>query len=639
MPTYEEGWIRDHVLELYNWSKAEHEARFCNSALFWYRYYKNYVDKRVDPEDFRSNVGVGLGFPIIEIMHARLMEPWMGGDFMMSARALEEAGEDLAPVIASFVNNVLQNRVTRSMAKASLIKKSTMILGRGVAKYRLAQDRPRVVPSRQQIKMPGILGKLIDLGSFVMPQKTRPQQRFEMDYCDPFNVWGEPGVRFKAEDGNTFIFERSYMTTSAVYAEVEAQNWREPEVVLDDGLGYDDYTMRRQDAQNVWNDSPRQGLGGPRPHRILEFQGRCQTKETRGSSPTYADMKVVLINEDEIAHVDTLDTHDGKPAFIFWEPTLDPCSERAIGMIEPIEDMLLTINDFVNIALDNARKILESPLLIDPGANGGQPLVLGPAAQNFVRNPMYSVKALEMKDLPGSFFELLGWFNDLVQRISGVSDFFGGLNTSDTDRLTKTATGMSLMASLSASRFGPMLGSVDREFYRPLANHVVETSRLFMPRSEIVRMPASPKSPFAEIRPEDLDLPFEFSYNLKGLDPSAAERRDDFLKMVEFLGNLVEPLRMQGYDLDVFQLARLAMDEFGRGQEVGRIIKALDPEAAALMEMQKQQMLAQGGAPGAEVPGQPAPAKGGPKGTLPPPPAGAPNAPGGMTLQQMQQLG
>jgi hypothetical protein len=186
-----------------------------------------------------------------------------------------------------------------------------------------------------------------------------------------------------------------------------------------------------------------------------------------------------------------------------------------------------------------------------------------------------------MKDLPSSFYELLGWYNDLIQRISGVSDYFAGLNTSDTAGLTKTATGMTLMANLSASRFGPMLSMMDREFYRDLAQAIHRTSLQRMVEPENVRMGYNPSQPFSVVGPDDLDIDIDYSFNAKALDPQSHHRRQDFIDMTKILGEFAEGLAAQGYELDLYQTARLVMDEFGRGAEVEKIIRKLQTQQGA----------------------------------------------------------
>jgi hypothetical protein len=571
MAEYKKQYVLDQIKELYRYALEDHEARYSNNWFAFYRHWKNYVERYVDAEDYHSNIGVGLAFPLIEIVHAKLMEPWLQGDSIIAGEAKQEAGVERAPMVVAYVNEVLQNRVRRPLSKISLAMKAALIFGRGTIKHRMRFERPRTILQREAI-MAGaeLLGEPERLGSVLQWKEQPPTQHFDLEFVDPFNFIIEPGCR--PWEAN-YCFERSYVTTNEAHARMESGEWDDMDLIANSGKGFDQYSLRRLQLSEGWTDQVRSGAMARRPHEVVEFQGRLQVKETRASRPKYADMIVQMVDDKDLAKHGKLSTWNGKPSFITFEPCIDPGNERPIGLIEPVEDLLLEINDFANIAIDNARKILESPLLIDPNMTEQKKIYLGPAEQNFVRNPAFAVKALEMKDLPSSFYQLLGWYNDLIQRISGVSDFFGGLNTSDTERLTKTATGMTLMANLSASRFGPMLAMLDREFYREIAEAIHKTSLQRMTSPESVRMPMNVSQPFSMVGPEDLDLQIDYSFNAKSLDPQSHQRRQDFIDMTKLLGELTEGLMAQGYELDLYETARILMDEFGRGAEAAKIIR------------------------------------------------------------------
>ena len=66
----------DHVLswclEQAHWSREAHEKEWCRDALYFYLQFKNYIDNTIDPDDYRSNIGLGILFPTIKIMSAKL---------------------------------------------------------------------------------------------------------------------------------------------------------------------------------------------------------------------------------------------------------------------------------------------------------------------------------------------------------------------------------------------------------------------------------------------------------------------------------------------------------------------------------------------------------------------------------------
>ena len=570
--TYQNRYIRDQVLELYRWSRQEHWQRFCESALIWYKHYRNIVDPRIDEDDYHSNMGIGLAFPIIEIMHARLMEPWVQGADIIKATADEEAGRLRAPRTAAYINHSLRRVITRPMSKLGLVKKSALIFGRGGGKWRVKRDRARNVLTR----VPIVIGEDIVPGGFRVGStmkwvKTAPEGTFEFDYVDPFNCWRAAG-RFMED--SEWVFEDAYLSDSEIWAQVESGNWSvNPEELSPSG--YDSWVIRRMSLESGWQDTGPNG-GNRKPHKRTEFQGRIEVKRTRGSRPVFKDMFIEILNEDELAaDPRELETYNGRPSYLWWEPVQDSLSERAIGVIEPMEDALIELNSLANIALDNARKIIESPLAIDPSMTKQETIYLGPAELNWIRNPSMAIKAIEMKDLPRSFYQFLGWLNDLVQRISGVSDYFGGLNTSDTSRVTKTATGMSLMANLSASRFGPVLGSLDVDVYQKLAEAIHLTARQRMTQSTKIRLPGNPESPYQTIGPEDLDVVLGYSFNTRALDPSASIKRAEFIEMIDRLTGLQPLLETQGVMVDLYELVQVLMDQFNHGADVEKVLKRM----------------------------------------------------------------
>lgn len=585
----------EHVSELMEYSRGEWEQRYGDDYLWYWKLYRNYVDRRVDPDDYRSNIGVAVAFPIIEILHARLMEPWLHGDELITALATDAPGRDREDQTAAYINTILRNRVPRGYTKHSMFKKAALIFGRGRMKRYI-----RYVPPMNRLKRFVHMVSGIRLGSHVDWDRRTPSRMIDYYPCDPFDVWETPGCTFLHEADYTF--ERGYWTTAQVHALQESGAIsRDVEILPGDALGYDDFRLRRLSLEESSEQGASTDGGAPQfpAHRFDEFQGRCEWKEKDTDSVQYRNMRVILLNESALVFFDDLRTWDGRPSYEEWGHCYDPASGEPIGVIDPIEDLIHEINAYENMALDNARKTVESSLLVDPMAmvGGEKNLYLGPGEINWVKNPRYSVAPLEMKDLPRSFYEQIGYMNDVVQRVTGVSDYFGGMNTADTSRLTKTATGISLMANLSASRFGPLLASLDLEYYRPLAEWVHETAKLWMGTSgfashESVRLPRNPESPFAKVGPSELDVIMEYSFNTKSLDPTRGEKREEFLKMVEVMVQFVPALGEQGYVIDFHELSKMVLDQFDRAPDAERLIVTIQD-----MMMKQQVPTVPGGGP------------------------------------------
>lgn len=573
----DKNYIRDGLMEVYRYSRESHERNWCSDHFVYYKHFKNYVDSMIDPDDYHSNIGVGLAFPIVKIISSTLTAPWQAGDEIVSAEALDEASRGCAPRVEAYVNNMIVNRVPRMFSILELVKESGVALGRGILKPCVRWDPPmtllkRAVLTLGQQFMPGG----VNLGSVLQYQDVPAAKRFGFEYVDPFNFWWTGSSRWVEHCDVTF--ERTHLTTAECHRRFASGEWGPVEdFEAGSALGYDTYSAKRVDLEaggGLDNVHASDGQN-PKMHRYIEAQGWVETKKKKGGHPVYEQMLVGILDEKWMVRSCKLDTWNGKPGYIIWEPMHDFAGDRPTGVIEPMESVLLVLNDFVNIALDNSRKAMESSLLVDPTSTDQEELYLGPGELNFVRDPRNSVSPLPMKDLPRSFYELIGYFNDLLQRISGVSDYFGGMNTADTERVTKTAKGLELMTSLATKRFAPLVKKMDLELYRPLATFIHETSKQRMKDEETVRVPGNPDSPFTLVGPSDMEAQLRFTFNVKALDMASGRRRQDFIEAISMISQIAQTpqFEMQGNQLDTYELARLVMSEFDREKDAEKIIK------------------------------------------------------------------
>lgn len=608
------NWVKEWALELIRWSRDKHEKEWCADNYIYYRHYKNYVNQRIDPDDYRSNIGVGLAYPIVKIISAMLMAPWQAGDSIMDAHAYDAAGLNSQGVVGAYINDHFVNRIKQLFSRLEIAKECGVALGRGVVKPVVRWD-PKMTLLRRVTET---IGAMVKPGGFPGPGKLMYQdvparERLSVEYVDPFNFWWMGSSRWAQEAEQTI--EESYITSFDAWKRKQTGefNVKKAEILDGDAMGYNEYTLRRHQLNAYGGDIVRANQPrAPQPHRLHEIQGWIETRQTKNGHRKYVQGLVQLIDEKQVVVSQKLDTWNGKPSYIVWEPWQDFASERSIGVIEPMEQILLILNDFVNIALDNARLSLESPMLADPGATDQKELYYGPGETNWFRNPTASVAPLPHKDLPRSFFDLIGFFNDLIQRVTGVSDYFGGMNTMDTQRLTKTAKGMELMTSLATKRFSPLLSKMDYELYRPLAEWIHQTAKLRLQDHEAVPTPWNANNPFTMISPAQLDNSFRYTFNAKALDMATGRRRQEFIEMMGLLNQMFQsPQAMQaGQQIDLYEAARILMDEFDRDADIERLIKVIPQMPAA-----------PGGAP-VPTPAAPLPAPGSPApppGALPPP--------------------
>jgi hypothetical protein len=592
---FRDNWVRDQLREIYDWSRESHEQNFCRDNFWMYKLYRGWTEPRL-AGDYHSNICVNLAFPMVELVASRLMEPWSAGDEITRAIPEEEEARSRAPKVSAYVNNIFVNRTKRSYAKHMLMTKAGILYSRGIMRPYIRHDPPASILQR----IPILMQAGMRMGSYVDWSKIPPQKRVDMDYVDPFDCWIVPGVRHPHE--SDWVFERGYVTTSMAHARQESGEW-DSSVMIEpqDALGHDEYHMKRLTIGAPMGQVQARSTDRHPMHRVVSFQGRLEVKDTKGSRAKYENLDVHMLDERYLAKTERLKTWDGKPNYIFWEPTPDLGTPGdQIGLIEPIEDLLLEINDLENIGLDNARKILESPLLIDPQSTKQTTLNLGPGAINWIKNPRASVAPLEMKDLPRSFYEQTQFLQDLVQRISGVNEALGfrGLNPSQNPN---TATAATMISNLAASRFGPFVQSLDRDYYRPMAQWIHETSKLWMRGSETVRMPANPLSPFSSIGPDDFDASMTYHFNTKALDATSEQRQAQWNELTRMVLESMPLIQAQGYIVDVYELFHIAFDEGDRGAELEAVIKKLTPEMLASMPMP----LAAGGPMQALSPGIP----------------------------------
>lgn len=605
MPEQTKDYTKDWAIETSRWAFEEHHREWCADHFEFYKHFRNVVTPATDPDTFHSNIGVGLAYPIVKILSSRMMAPWQAGDDLIECTPRDPASKLKAAIGAAWINDLWTQRIARMFSKCELAKESGIALGRGILKPVVRWDPPMTILRRVQITLAQFGLGPMTLGDILAYKEIPSQPRLSLEYVDPFNFRWIGSTRF-VEDCD-FTVERTYLTTGECYRRIGANLWLpDVEPTEQDATGYDEYTERRNALEigGMWDNMRGAAAGGraPKLHRLVEIQGWCETKKKENGAPKY-EQRIIQILDDKYKVMDgRLDTWNGKPGYCVWEPFYDIAGGRPMGVIEPMEQALLTLNDFVNIALDNARLAMESSLAIDPNSTLQNEILLGPGEINWIRNPASSMAPIPVKDLPRSFFELVGFFNDLLQRISGVSDYFGGMSTADTARLTKTARGMELMTQLSTSRFAPLLTKMDKEFYQPLARWSYETAKQRFGNKEFIRMRSDAGAAFQEVGPADFQADLDFQFNVKALDLATGRRRQEFLDMMDRVLSLMGTgqLQMQGIDVDLYSVVQILFSEFDRDEDADKIIKRVQQVAPMLPNAGPQ-----AGLGGPQMPGRP----------------------------------
>ncbi len=207
-------WCR----EAHKFSKDEHERRWCRDALTSYELYRNFVRPGIDPDDLSAmGISLGLAFPLVKIMSARLAAPWQAGDRLIECTPNDGFSSQKAPLIASFVNDQLVNQIPRAFSKLELVKESTVALGRGILKPLIRKRPAKTVIKRKQITLPIPLPGYpqgIPMGSYLGWDREPASSHMTIEYVDPFQFWYMGSSRWA--DGAEQTFEESYLTPTEV---------------------------------------------------------------------------------------------------------------------------------------------------------------------------------------------------------------------------------------------------------------------------------------------------------------------------------------------------------------------------------------------------------------------------------------
>lgn len=607
------NYIFAWCMEAHKYSKDQHEKRWCQDAMVSYELYRNFVRPGLDPDSLSPlGISLGLAFPLVKIMSARLAAPWQAGDRLIECQPNDGFSSAKAPLIASYVNDMIVNQMPRMFSKLELVKESTVALGRGVLKPIVRKRPSRTVLKRKPIMLPIPLPGYpagMQLGSYLGWEREPATSQMTAEYVDPFQFWFMGSDRWA--DGAEQTFEEAYLTPTEVALRVESGEFNQKfDYFPEYAMGYDQWAEKRRSMEFGYGDTIRSGSGGgqQKMHRYLEIQGLIETRRRQNGFPVYEQLIVGILDERQIVKYDRLGTWDGTPDYIVWELFQDVAGDRPMGLIEPCTQVLNTIDEFMTIALDNSRKILESPLAVDPTMTDQNDIYIGSGAVNWIRNPGNSIKPIEMKDLPRSFYDLTVQLNEILYRITGMSDLIGGVATGNTSQGADTARGMGLLASMATSRLAPLLTKMDMELYRPFAKWIHQTGKQRMDEEQYVRVASSSGAQFQRIGPDALDADVGFSFNAKALDAASGSRRQEFIQMFTLLVNpaMTQQLMGQGYYLDAYESARLLMTEFDRPLDLPTLVKRVT-QGPALPQATPGgpfAMPGQGSLPGAVAPPQ-----------------------------------
>lgn len=199
------------------------------------------------------------------------------------------------------------------------------------------------------------------------------------------------------------------------------------------------------------------------------------------------------------------------------------------GVLELMEPLTQHISWMYNSHLENARKILNDQLVVDPSKIELDDL-LNPAPGKLLRlrqeywgtDPRMAVHQLDVHDVSSQNISTANVLVDLLQRLSAANDQIQG-QESDT---RKTATEVSMATNMASGRLRTLAKVYATQGIVPLGRQLAQNNMSFMEQAEYVKIIGSLEEEYqgigravhggAMIAPEDIQGLFDFPL----IDPS-----------------------------------------------------------------------------------------------------------------------
>jgi len=517
----------------------------------YYKHYRSYVAR--DPKDWRSRKFMPVTFYVIETVAPRMVAQMpipkvnaVGAEDVEGAMRMEGALGWCFDQSGAFLQTVHGF-------------KSALMYGTGILKTFHGERRARrfiferpLLPITQQVPMPvpdperggapmmdpdgNPLTQMQEM--FLGTQEGEPVRRFEeaISYSGPAcqsldisNFFPAPGAT--SIDDAPYVIERVWRPRHWVQRQIDEGVYRVP-----DGMSVSDFWEVMDDPthERLTSIGLDGGHGADTSRKLVEIWERWDAE--RGTvTHILAGRIVVRVTRNPFSH--------GEFPYARIVDHLPPQGEFwGIGEIEPIEGLQDAFNAMTNSRFDQITLALMAPFLVDEAAlQDRRELRMSPGALLRVKNnwglPLEQIiQKVHFDDVPTSSFEETAQLMDMMERVSGVSAYQTG---TDSTGLNDTATGVAIISDQGNQRFSHKLKIAELTGLRTLARHFGTNLQQFMPDEMRVRVfnPAPGQDPFDLLRPEELQGAFDYDIESESSAVTETVRKDQDLTLFNMFAN------------------------------------------------------------------------------------------------------
>lgn len=280
-----------------------------------------------------------------------------------------------------------------------------------------------------------------------------------------------------------------------------------------------------------------------------------------------------------------------------------------VGEIDPVRTLMLTMNQVINMRLDNIKMILEKPMVARKSAIEHLKTWVWGRNRVMIVNQDGDLKPLDMQDVTGNtFVSTLQWLQDVIRTRSGRGDLLTN------NRGNKTATEIDAMAAEQNARLKYKANNFEN-FIRELSVKMMQLNQQFLTQTRAIRIVGNDKIQkinqslgdrfdskgsygFLKVDPSDIAGQFDFRVESGSTRAINSERETrDLLSALQLGMQYSEVLMQQGKEFDPVPILEMLINRLGV-KNIEQVIKdgqAID--AGALSALQPQQLSSAPGLP------------------------------------------
>lgn len=253
-----------------------------------------------------------------------------------------------------------------------------------------------------------------------------------------------------------------------------------------------------------------------------------------------------------------------------------PGETDTTAMMDDIEPLQILLNDQVNRMEEAASISAVPPTAVDPNrVTRADSLVFRPRAKWLVEPD--GVKMLEVRDTSrGSQAAVMSTLNLITSVFSP-----GGIVEGTPPRGSPRAGfAFSSMVNLSMADIKDLADTIEESLLTPSLRDLYALTVRFVPRDQVLRIPGT-----ADYQPQNLTTYDLYGHwNFKWVGQLHSEdlqvRGQKLQQFLEGAAALLEPLMMQGYQLDIGQLLKMYWRDVLQERGIDRILVKLPPQGA-----------------------------------------------------------